>query len=237
MTAPDGAPGKVFLLAYDYCDQLDVTGPLEILSTMVQWFGVTLDLRIVSIPGTTKDPGGLVRAANGLQFVSKLWHDDCGLPDMLVVAGGLETDPDDPKKPGGIVKLANEPFFTDKIARVQAAGKIVTSVCTGAYGIVGARVAQGHTITTHPESVSEVREFAKRLGVDVTVIGPDASDPEPNARVVDDRGLVTCGGVTSGIDEALYLVHKYWPCQVKNVRGFVDYHYQAKTLTLPPASA
>ena len=47
MNATNGVPGKVFLLAFDDCDQLDVTGPLEILSTMVQWLGVALDLRIV----------------------------------------------------------------------------------------------------------------------------------------------------------------------------------------------
>ena len=236
MNATNGVPGKVFLLAFDDCDQLDVTGPLEILSTMVQWLGVALDLRIVSIPGTTADPAGMVRAGNGFRFQSEPW-DGCELPDVLIVAGGTLSDPKDPNKPAGIVKLAMEPNFTEKITNQQAAGRIVTSVCTGAFGIVGARVAQGRTITSHPGVLDQLRAFAASLNEDVTIIGPDATDPEPNARVVDDCNLVTCGGVTSGIDEAVYLVQKYWPSQLDNVRNFVDYHYQAKVLAIPPQTA
>ena len=235
MTAANAAPGKVFILAFDDCDQLDVTGPLEILGTLLM-YGVKLDLRIVSIPGTTKDPGGMVRAANGLRFQSEPW-DGCELPDLLIVAGGILSDPSDPNEPGGIVLLSTKPFFTEKIANQQASGRIVTSVCTGAFGIVGARVAQGRTITTHPGVLDVLRAFAVSLDENVTIIGPDATDPEPNARVVDDCGLVTCGGVTSGIDEAIYLVEKYWLSHLKNVRDFVDYHYQAKVLAIPPQTA
>jgi transcriptional regulator GlxA family with amidase domain len=235
MTETNGTPGKVFILAFDDCDQLDVTGPLEILRTMYM-YDVPLEVRIVSIPGTTKDPGGVVAASNGLRFQSEPW-DGCELPDMLIVAGGILSDSTDPKKAAGIVKLAKERFFTEKIANAHAAGKIVTSVCTGAFGIVGAQVTGDHTITTHPGVLDMLRAFAADIGENVTIIGPDATDPEPNARVVDDRGLVTCGGVTSGIDEALYLVQKYWPDQLGPVRDFVDYHYQAKTLTLPRAAS
>jgi transcriptional regulator GlxA family with amidase domain len=231
MSNMNTAPGKVFILAFDDCDQLDVTGPLEILGTLLM-YGVTLDLRIVSIPGTTKDPGGMVRAANGLRFQSEPW-DGRELPDLLIVAGGILTNQSDPNEPGGIVLLSTKPYFTEKITNQQASGKIVTSVCTGAFGIVGARVAQGHTITTHPGVLDDLRAFAACLGENVTIIGPDATDPEPNARVVDDRDLVTCGGVTSGIDEAVYLVEKYWLSQLDAVRNFVDYHYQAKVLTMP----
>jgi putative intracellular protease/amidase len=235
MTDANAAPGKVFILAYDDCDQLDVTGPLEILGTL-RMYGVALDLRIVSIPGTTEDPGGMVLAANGLRFQSEPWN-GCELPDLLVVAGGTLTDQSDPNKPGGIVLLSTKPFFTEKIANQQQSGRIVTSVCTGAFGIVGARVARNRTITSHPGVLDELRAFAVQLGDNVTIIGPDATDPEPNARVVDDCDLVTCGGVTSGIDEAVYLVQKYWPAQLDQVRNFVDYHYQAKVLTIAPQTA
>jgi transcriptional regulator GlxA family with amidase domain len=236
MTATNGTPGKVFILAYDDCDQLDVTGPLEILSTLVQWLGVQLDLRIVSIPSTTKDPSGMVRAANGLRFQSDPW-DGCELPDVLIVAGGIFVDPQNPAKPAGIGLLKTDPNFTDKIAKQHASGRTVTSVCTGAFGVVGARVAAGRTITTHPGVLQNLRDFAGELGEPVTVIAPDPTAPEPNARVVQDGNLVTCGGVTSGIDEALYLVEKFWPDQLEGVRDFVDYHYTFKSLVVPPQTA
>jgi transcriptional regulator GlxA family with amidase domain len=31
------------------------------------------------------------------------------------------------------------------------------------------------------------------------------------ARVVDDGDIISCGGVTSGLDETLYLVQRFWP--------------------------
>jgi transcriptional regulator GlxA family with amidase domain len=230
MADTNAAPKTVYFLAYDDCDQLDVTGPLEILSTLVRWLGMKdLDLRIVSIPGTTKDPGGMVRATNGLQFKSEPW-DGSTLPDALIVAGGSFEDQNDRSTPAGIGLLKNEPNFTDKIAKQHAAGKLVTSVCTGAFGIVGARVATGRTITTHPDELDNLRTFAASLEEDVTVIAPDPTAAEPNARVVEDGNIITCGGVTSGIDEALYLVQKFWPSKLDDVRGFADYQYTFKSL-------
>jgi transcriptional regulator GlxA family with amidase domain len=213
------APRSVFILAYDDCDQLDVTGPLEILGTLVQWLGVTLDLRIVSIPGTTDDPSGLVRASNGLRFMSKPW-DGTELPDILVVAGGIFTKPGS-DQPAGIGLQSTNPAFTGAIAKVYASKRLVTSVCTGAFGVVGARIARGHTITTHPGVLQKLADFAAGLSEELWIV-----DPHAGARVVDNGDVITCGGVSSGIDEALYLVQKFWPDQLEGVRGWVDYPYQ-----------
>jgi len=221
------APAAVFILAFDDCDQLDVTGPLEILSTLVQWLGVTLDLRIVSVPGTTDDPSGMVRAANGLRFMSEPW-DGTDLPDVLIVAGGIFVKPGT-NDPAGIGLQSTNPAFTGAIAKQYAAKRLVTSVCTGAFGVVGARIARDHTITTHPGVLQQLRDFAAGLGEELTVI-----DPDDGARVVDNGDLITCGGVTSGIDEALYLVQKLWSDALAgSVRGWVDYPYQFASKIIP----
>ena len=220
------APGSIFILAYDDCDQLDVTGPFEILGTLIQWLGVELDLRVVSIPGTTKDPNGLVRSGNGFRFMSEPW-DGSNLPDLLIVAGGIFVEPGT-TVPAGIGLQSTNPAFTGPIAKQYAAQRTVTSVCTGAFGLVGAQVARDKTITSHPGVLQKLAEFAASLGEEVTILNPDT-----DARVVDDAGLVTCGGVSSGIDEALYLVQKYWPDQLDAVRGWVDYHYQFTSRVIP----
>ena len=219
-------PRSVFLLAFDDCDQLDVTGPLEILGTLVQWLGITLDLRIVSVPGTTADAGGCVRASNGFRFVSEPW-DAAELPDVLVVAGGIFVKPGT-NEPAGIGLQSTNPAFTGTIAKQYAAKRLVTSVCTGAFGVVGARIARGHTITTHPGVLQKLADFAIGLGEDLTIVNPDT-----DARVIDNGDLITCGGVTSGIDEALYLVQKFWPDQLEAVRDWVDYHYQFTSKVIP----
>ena len=213
------APRSVFILAYDDCDQLDITGPFEILGTLVQWLGVVLDLRVVSIPGTTEDASGLVRSANGFRFMSQPW-DGTELPDILVVAGGIFVKPGS-NEPAGIGLQSTNPAFTGAIAKQYASKRLVTSVCTGAFGLVGARIARGHTITTHPGVLQKLADFAAGLGEELSILDPDAG-----ARVVDNGDLITCGGVSSGIDEALYLVQKFWPAQLEGVRGWVDYPYQ-----------
>ena len=56
-----------------------------------------------------------------------------------------------------------------------------------------AGLISGRRATTHHNAVAELAAF----GVEVV-----------NQRVVDDGDLVTCGGITSGIDMALWLVER-----------------------------
>ena len=61
-------------------------------------------------------------------------------------------------------------------------------------------------------------------------------NPDWDARVVDDGDIISCGGVTSGIDEAPYLVQAFWPGDPQlesDVRDFVDFHYRSPVATLP----
>jgi transcriptional regulator GlxA family with amidase domain len=74
-------------------------------------------------------------------------------------------------------------------------------------------------MTTHPGLVNQL-----------AAAGVDVLSPDWTARVVDEDGIVSCGGVTSGIDEALYLVETRWPNDpqlIGDVLGFVDYPYRA----------
>jgi transcriptional regulator GlxA family with amidase domain len=226
-------PQTIFILAYDDCDQLDVTGPYEILRTAVQQFGVALDVRIVSIPSTV-GPGGLVRSSSGLDFVSQTWCEG-DLPDILIVAGGIFDKQDASGKdvPAGIGLQRTNPAFTSRIREQHSAGKVVASVCTGAFGVVGAGIAGDRHVTTHPGTLDMLADFAKTID---PAHPPHILDPDWVARVVDAGDLITCGGVTSGIDEALYLLQAFWPGNpslVAQVRGFVDFLYRSPVATFP----
>ena len=101
----------------------------------------------------------------------------------------------------------------------------VVSVCTGAFGLVGAGIVSGRHMTTHPGVLDMLVAAAPGLHV---------LNPDWDARVVDDGRIISCGGVTSGINEALYLVQKLWPDDpqlVSDVRGFVDFQYQTTLKT------
>jgi transcriptional regulator GlxA family with amidase domain len=71
---------------------------------------------------------------------------------------------------------------------------VIASVCTGAMALAAAGLLEGRRATTHHAALEDLR----RSGADVV-----------DARVVDDGDIVSCGGVTSGIDLALWLVERF----------------------------
>ncbi len=79
------------------------------------------------------------------------------------------------------------------LTELHDAGATVATVCTGGMLAAAAGLANGRPATTHHAALDELRAG----GADVVA-----------ARVVDDGDLVTAGGVTSGIDLALWLLER-----------------------------
>jgi transcriptional regulator GlxA family with amidase domain len=77
------------------------------------------------------------------------------------------------------------------LAEAGRRGALLAGVCTGTMLLAHAGVVGPRRATTHHGAWTDLAALG------ATVL-PD--------RVVDDRDLVTCGGVTSGIDLALHLV-------------------------------
>jgi transcriptional regulator GlxA family with amidase domain len=80
------------------------------------------------------------------------------------------------------------------LAEAARTGSVMAGVCTGAMvlahaGLIGARRA-----TTHHDAIPDLAAAGATVVLE---------------RVVDDGDLVTSGGVTSGIDLALWLVLRY----------------------------
>ena len=224
-------PKSVFILAYDQCDELDVVGPTAVLQTANRYLqdpkrtpaGAPFALRIVSVDGSGAtccsvdgETRWFVTGIHGMTLGTESW-DGAELPDILIVAGGNV-------EPGtGIMRQMKNRAFVDVIARQHARGMPVVSVCTGAFGVVGAGIARGRRMTTHPALLNQL------AGEGVRVVNSDWE-----ARVVDDGDIISCGGVTSGLDETLYLVQRFWPADPQlesDVRGFVDFPYRGRIAT------
>ncbi|MEW1722816.1 DJ-1/PfpI family protein [Streptomyces sp. NPDC093109] len=93
--------------------------------------------------------------------------------------------------PGGGDQLINDPDVLRDLVRAQEAGVVIAGVCTGTMVLSAAGLTKGRPCTTH--------HLAK---ADLAAQGGQVID----ARVVDDGNLVTAGGVTSGIDLALWMI-------------------------------
>ena len=183
----------VQVVLYDGFDPLDVIAPFEVFSAGSDFLGGELSVELVSAEGPREVVGGTrglsLRATAGL---------DPDRPGYVVVPGAsgpIAGDPD-----GGIdtvpVLLARV-GGTALIPLVRRAldhpGVTVATVCGGSLALAMAGLLQGRHATTN------------RMGLDVL----EATGVHMvAARVVDDGDLVSGGGVTSGLDMALYLLDR-----------------------------
>jgi transcriptional regulator GlxA family with amidase domain len=74
--------------------------------------------------------------------------------------------------------------------------EIVLSVCTGALLLGAAGLLDGLDVTTHHHALDELAQIAPKAHV------------VPNRRFVDNGHIVTSGGISAGIDTALYIVQR-----------------------------
>jgi cyclohexyl-isocyanide hydratase len=112
---------------------------------------------------------------------------DCGQADILFVPGG-----DSPMEVFNLGPAASNPYLQFLVH--QAAGaKLVCSVCTGAILLAGAGLLTSRVVTTHWVYKNVLALF------DCTVV-------DDFRRYVQSGNVVTGAGISSGLDEALYLI-------------------------------
>src|SRR5262249_33248749 len=166
------------LLIFDGAEELDFVGPWEVFtaSAMIQAENGAAADRCV----TVAERGNLVCCAKGLRVVADHGFADCPPLDVLVVPGGVGA------RRGGSDTLLGG------VRRTAADASWVTSVCTGAFLLHEAGLAQGRRVATHHAYEDDLAACGE-----VTVVR--------DARYVVDGNLVTSQGVSAGIDIALWL--------------------------------
>jgi transcriptional regulator GlxA family with amidase domain len=181
----------VAVLLFDGFDELDAIGPFEVFENAAE-AGADLEVTLCAI-----DDANEVMASHGLRVgadatLEAVASDDL---DFLLVPGGGWTDANSP----GVRREYDRGAVPDAIAAQHADGVAVASVCTGAMLLSKAGVLDGRPAATHAAAEADLRETT----ADVR-----------NARVVDDGDVVTCGGVTSGLDLAVHLVDREFGSEI-----------------------
>lgn len=133
------------------------------------------------IPGATvhlvwKDTAP-VRADSGLAILPTTTLAACPQLDVVMVPGGF-----------GQIALMDDPEVIAWLQAQATGAKYLTAVCTGSLLLGGAGLLEGYRATTH-------WAFTELLADYGAVYTP--------GRVVEDRGRITGGGVTAGIDFGL----------------------------------
>lgn len=180
------------IVLFNGFDPLDVIAPFEVLSAGSDMMVDDLQVSLVSIDAI----GSVTSGTGGLQL-----HADHVLrpeePGVIIVPGAsgpVAGNPDDVDTIPVLLARLSETALPGLIRRAFVApDTLVATVCGGSLALAMAGLLEGRTAVTH------------RLGNDVL---DAAGVTVVNARVVDDGNLVTAGGVTSGLDLALYLLER-----------------------------
>ena len=197
------------IVLFDGFDPLDVIAPFEVLAAGSDALGGDLHVELVSAEGPRK----VVSGTRGLTLAATSAL-DANRPGFVIVPGAsgpVEGDPDQGAETIPVIlarfaQSAAAPILREALDNPQVT---VATVCGGSLGLAMAGLIDGRNAVTH------------HLGMDVL----DASGVNTiHARVVDDGDLITSGGVTSGLDLALYLLDRqFGPAIARAVEELFEY--------------
>jgi transcriptional regulator GlxA family with amidase domain len=173
------------IILFEGFDELDAIAPFEVLSMAAR------RLPDWHVEFVTTDGAASVRAANGLVVqLDGVRLNATNRPDVLLVPGGGWAD----RTQTGARAEVERGAIPAAITECHQAGSVIASVCTGAMLVAAAGLLKGRPAVTHHLAETDLRV----AGANVV-----------SARVVDDGSIISAGGITSGLDLALWLVERF----------------------------
>jgi len=187
---------KIRILLYDGFDELDAIAPYEVF----QMAGAeSFEPKLVSLQADVP-----IQSAHGLCLQSQgtLSLSDCNL---LMIPGGGWAD----RSERGAWAEFHKPEIPRLIRQAYEEKILLASVCTGAMLLAKAGVLKGRKAATHRSAWEDL----ERLGSEVVPF-----------RVADDGDILSSGGVTSGIDLALWIVERFASAEIaEKIRDKLEY--------------
>lgn len=180
----------VQIVLFDGFDLMDALAPYEVFCAAEMLAGGSLNVDLVTGEGPRLVPSG----TNGLKIeaAGKLDPERAGI--ILVPGASGDVLGDGPNSVPSILTRAMNTELTGMIRQaLEREETIVATVCGGSLILAMGGLLEGRPAVTN------------RLGMEL--LGATGAIPVA-ARVVDDGNLITGGGVTSGLDVALYLVER-----------------------------
>jgi transcriptional regulator GlxA family with amidase domain len=165
---------------YDGVEEQDFAGHIEV-------FGILGEERVTQSFVCVDGPRAVTTAA-GMEIVCRdPWSPRTA--DVIVVPGAGYGDG------SGLQREVRRGVLPRALAAARRRGLTLSAVCSGTMLLSAAGITAGRPCTTHHIAKADLTTQGGR------VVG---------GRVVDDGDLVTCGGVTSGIDLGLWLVERFF---------------------------
>src|ERR1700724_634483 len=130
-------PLQIGLVVFPRVTQLDMTGPLQVFSSIP---GARVHLIWKRIEPVASD--------SVLMLTPTITFADCPQLDVICVPGGVGTD-----------DMVNDDAMLDFLRRQAKGAKYITSVCTGSLVLGAAGLLQGYRATTHWTALDHLAPF------------------------------------------------------------------------------
>ncbi|PJZ59357.1 DJ-1/PfpI family protein [Leptospira barantonii] len=142
---------------------------------------------------------GPIDTESGMKFLPDYDFATCPDLDILLVPGG-----------SGTTLLMEEFEVLDFLKAKAENSKFITSVCTGSLVLAAASLLDGYKATTHWLSLDVLKLFPVQIS---------------GERFVRDRNRITGGGVTAGIDFALFLTAEFFGTDLaEEIQLMIEYN-------------
>jgi transcriptional regulator GlxA family with amidase domain len=196
LSAPDKGKIKVAFVIGPHATVIDFTGPWEVFQDVhVEGRGKTHDEMMPFELYTVAESTEPVEATGGLMIVPDYSFEKAPQPDVIVVPA-----------------VQKSPAMLDWLRQASPRADITMSVCTGAFVVAAAGLLDGKNATTHHLFFDQ---FAERF--------PEV-ELQRGRRFVENPGISTAGGLTSGIDMALRVVERYFGTEVaQRTADYMEY--------------
>lgn len=176
------------VVVFDGLDESDALGPLEVFRSAGK-AGADLTVQLV-----TRRPQQLVTGAFRLRFLPDGVYQPRRADAVLVPGGGWAA-----RAESGAWAEVQHGDWLPLLADAATSNSIIAGVCSGTMLLAHAGVIGDRRANTHHTAWDDLAAAGATLVKD---------------RIVDDGNLVTSGGVTSGIDLALWLLEREFSGQL-----------------------
>jgi len=204
---------KVAVLIFPGVELVDMNGPVDVFLHANRAYNTSFDNPRYKV-FTVAETHALVEAEGKAVVIKPAMSiKECTEADIIVIPGRIAFT-------AAADSIPADQAIIDWISMMAGKGSTILSVCVGLYSLAPTGLLDGKKATTHYLAMS----YAGKTWPKIELI--------KNVRYVHDGQFVTTGGITSGIDGALYLVkHNDGHIVAQMVADIMVYNREAP---LPP---
>lgn len=197
LAGANATPIKVAFVVSEGANLMDIAGPWEVFQdTMLDDDKETMPFVLYTVGPSTAALHTTGSGRPGMTVTPDYSFADAPAPDIVVVGA-----------------QSGSPQLRDWIKQQHAAGKMVLSICTGAFQLARADLLDGKAATTHHWYFGN---FAEEF--------PDIKLVREVRFVQADTHTYTAGGLTSGVDLSLHVVAEYFgQQQAQRTANYMEY--------------